>query len=255
MGGDVRASHALSRLSIGQFAGLVSRVHRSSRMKFGGKLRGCYAGACYVTTGGLGMKSRTKRNGQVSTRICAVISACMLIVLSLPACTGGALPSARSTAQNEPSPVRQQIDVMPVHEPLVFGDETSKSLPAEENEEPAGACSDALYIEEPLASGYVPVSEPLWLLCNKQLAACGKACHRKKTGATKTACYKACNAEYMLCLQATGLTTRFTALDKAWEWINAHKAGIVGTIVIVGGIVYIVSTSGAGALILVPLGV
>jgi hypothetical protein len=51
------------------------------------------------------------------------------------------------------------MHVMPVPEPLVFGDETSKSLPAEENEEPAEVCSDALYIEEPMASGYVKVSE------------------------------------------------------------------------------------------------
>ena len=164
------------------------------------------------------------------------------------------MPAPRST-EHETSTVQQASAAVPepMMTPLALGDETSKSLPVEQDEEPAGACSDALYINEPVASGYVPVSEPRWLLCNKQLTACGKLCHRKKTGATQTACYKACNAEYMLCLQATGITT-FAALDKAWEWINAHKAAIVGTIVIVAGIAYLVSTSGAGALILVPLG-
>lgn len=200
------------------------------------------------------MKSRTKRNEHLSSRIGAVISACMLVILGLPACTGGALPRARSTVQDEPSASRQQINVAPNPDPLVFVDETSKSLPAEENEEPAGACSDALYVEEPMASGYVKVSEALWLLCNKQLATCGKACRRRRSEDAKRKCFIACNAEYTLCLQATGLTTRFDALDKAWEWINAHKAEIVGTIVIIGGVAYIVSTGGSGALILIPLG-
>jgi hypothetical protein len=46
----------------------------------------------------------------------------------------------------------------------------------------------------------------------------------------------------------------FDALDKAWEWIKGHKAEIVGSIVVIGGIAYIVSTGGTGALVLIPLG-
>lgn len=100
------------------------------------------------------MKSRTKRNEHLSTRIGAVISACMLVVLGLPACTAGALPSARSTVQDDPSAIRQQNSVAPSPEPLVFIDETSKSLPVEQDKERAEACSDALCGDEPMASGY-----------------------------------------------------------------------------------------------------
>ncbi|HMY19526.1 MAG TPA: hypothetical protein PKA58_24545 [Polyangium sp.] len=191
----------------------------------------------------------------MTTHICAIIGAGMSMVIGLPACSRIPMSAPRSSGHQTPA-VQQASDAKPepVMTPLVLGDETSKSLPVEQDEEPAEACSDALYIEEPMASGYVRVSEPLWLLCNKQLAKCGKACRRRRSEDAKRKCFIACNAEYMLCLQATGLTTTFAALDKAWEWINAHKTAIVGTIVIVGGIAYLVSTSGAGALILVPLG-
>ncbi len=201
------------------------------------------------------MKSRAKRSEGRSTGIGALVSACLLVVLSLPACTSATVPSARSTVQDQLSPVGQQIGVRSVPEPLVFGDETSKSLPVEQDEEPLGACSDALYIEEPMASGYVPVSEGLWLLCNEQLASCGKACRRKRSEDAKRKCFEQCNKAYSRCLQLAGLTKKtFDALDKAWEWIKGHKAEIVGTIVVIGGIAYIVSTGGSGALILIPLG-
>jgi hypothetical protein len=200
------------------------------------------------------MKSRTKRYEQASTRVLAVISACMMIVMSLPACTTGAMSSARLPVQNQLSPVGQQIDVLPVSEPVVFGDETSKSLPVEQDEEPAGACSDALYIEEPMASGYVQVSEGLWKICNDQLKTCTIPCNRKRSDAAKAKCFEACNKQYYACLSLAGLTKMtFDALDKAWSWIKNNKAKIAGTIIIVGGVAYIVSTSGTGALILIPL--
>jgi hypothetical protein len=203
------------------------------------------------------MKSRTKRNERRITRICAAISGCMLIVLGLPACTGGALPSARSTVQNEPSAVRQEISVTSTSEPLVFDDETSKNLPVEQNDELAGACSEALYVEEPNASGYVPVAdtEGFWSHCQEDLTKCGKACRRRRTDKAKSECYQACNKAFSRCLQLAGITKMtFDALDKAWEWIKGHKAEIAGTIIVVGGIAYLVSTGGSGALILIPLG-
>jgi hypothetical protein len=208
------------------------------------------------------MKSRTKHNERRITQICAVISACMLIVLGLPACTGGALPSARSTVQNETSAVRQEINVTSTPEPLVFGDETSKNLPVEQNDEMAGACSEALYIEEPNASGYVPVVEGLWLLCNKLQADCVDSCikglpaKKRKDKNEQRLCEKKCLAEYMICLERAGLVKKvFSAFDAAWEWIKGHKAEIAGTIIVVGGVAYLVSTGGSGALVLIPLGV
>ena len=36
------------------------------------------------------------------------------------------------------------------------------------------------------------------------------------------------------------------------DWIAAHPGAVIGTIVIIGGVVFVVSTGGAGALLLVP---
>ena len=168
---------------------------------------------CWAIDGRFGMKS-TKRNGRPGTRVCAVISACMLIVSTLPACTGSALPSARSTVRDEPSQVRQQSQATSTPEPLVFEDETSKSLPVAQNEEIVEECSNALYVDEPLASGYMRVSEGLWQICDEQLASCGKACRRKKSEAAKAFCFMACNKAYSRCLKLAGLTKTFDALDK-----------------------------------------
>ena len=212
------------------------------------------------------MKSRTKRNERLSTRICAVISACTLVVVGLPACTGGALPTARSTVQDEPSAVRQEINVMPLYEPLVFGDETSKSLPVEQYEEPAGSCSDALYIEEPTASGYVNTSvHEIEAACNALQIQCFRKCYnsappkgrgwKKGDGDHYKYCQSMCLAQFMECRRKMGIVTRvFDALDKAWTWIKDHKAEIIGTVIVVGGVAYIVSTGGSGALVLIPLG-
>jgi hypothetical protein len=44
----------------------------------------------------------------------------------------------------------------------------------------------------------------------------------------------------------------FECIDEAIKWVNDNKV-LVGTLVVVGGVAYVVSTSGVGALILVPL--
>jgi len=43
-------------------------------------------------------------------------------------------------------------------------------------------------------------------------------------------------------------------MEQAIEWIREHKAEVVlGTIVIIGGVAFVLSTGGSGALILAPL--
>lgn len=212
------------------------------------------------------MKSTTKGNGRRSTRICAAISAGLVLVLGLPACTGGALPSARSTVQDEPPTVRQEINAASTPEPLVFSDEMSKSLPVEQNDEMAGACSEALYIEEPNASGYVNTSvHEIEAACNALQIECFRKCYnkappkgkgwKKGDGDHYKYCQSMCLAQFMECRRKMGIVTRvFDALDKAWSWIKDHKAEIIGTVIVVGGVVYIVSTGGSGALVLIPLG-
>ena len=47
---------------------------------------------------------------------------------------------------------------------------------------------------------------------------------------------------------------RFSDMDAALDWLRTHKAEVaLGTVVVVAGVVFIVSTGGAGALILAPL--
>jgi hypothetical protein len=130
-------------------------------------------------------------------------------------------------------------------------------LPVEQNDEMAEACSEALYFEEPNASGYVPVAdtERLWQACQNQLTECTDVCNRKRKPETRRDCFIACNAKYYTCLQLVGLVkATFSAFDAAWSWIKGNKAKVVGAVVIIGGIAYLVSTSGTGALILIPLG-
>lgn len=232
------------------------------------------------------MKSSTKRNGRPGTRICAVLSACMSIVLGLPACTGSALPTARSTVQDAPSAVREQMNVTPTPAPLVLGDETSKSLPAEQNEEIAEGCSDALNTDESIASGYEAndgsytnglywADEPLASQmqrtsaadleqeCADQKSACMTRCLKnpnppypalkKGDRAHFALCHKRCFKAFMDCIRKAGLLQEFSVLDAAMAWVKSHGKEIVGTIVVIGGIAYIVSTAGSGALVLVVL--
>ncbi len=57
----------------------------------------------------------------------------------------------------------------------------------------------------------------------------------------------------MACMRKAGLLQEFTVLDAAWSWIKKHGKEIVGTIVVIGGVAYIISTAGSGALVLVVL--
>ncbi len=213
------------------------------------------------------MNSTRKRNRRhVSIRVCALVSTCMMLVMGLPACTGVSMHAPRS-ADRETSTVEQASAAVrePMMTPLVLGDETSKSLPVEQYEEPAGACSDALYIEEPMASGYVAVSViEIEAICNGLQIECFRKCFnkappkgkgwKKGDGDHYKYCQSMCLAQFMECRRKLGIVTRvFDAFDAAWAWIKDHKAAIVGTIIVVGGVAYIVSTGGSGALVLIPL--
>lgn len=182
----------------------------------------------------------------------------LLLGIATPACTNSHALSPAAAANTpvhaQTSSVRQNNDLAPVS-PLVFIDESHKSLLVESDDELAMTSSEAIYIEEPLASGYVPVSDNLWEACEKHLKECTDACNRKRKPETRRDCFIACNKKYYTCLQLVGLVkATFNAFDAAWSWIKDNKTKVVGAVVIIGGIAYIVSTSGTGALILIPLG-
>jgi hypothetical protein len=47
---------------------------------------------------------------------------------------------------------------------------------------------------------------------------------------------------------------KFSRVDDAIEWIREHKAEVaLGTVVIIAGVAFVVTTGGTGALILAPL--
>ena len=77
-------------------------------------------------------------------------------------------------------------------------------------------------------------------------------------------CTRECRKQYMQCVEeqekedAERVKRRppleFSSLDKARDWIRAHKAEVaLGTVVIVAGAAFIIATGGSGALILAPL--
>jgi hypothetical protein len=47
---------------------------------------------------------------------------------------------------------------------------------------------------------------------------------------------------------------KFSRVDEAIEWIKSHKAEVaLGTVVVIAGVAFVITTGGAGALILAPL--
>ncbi len=67
-------------------------------------------------------------------------------------------------------------------------------------------------------------------------------------------CQTKCLKEFMDKMRKAGLVKEFSALDAAEEWIKNHtKEIIVGTVVVVGVVVYVVVTGGSGALSLALL--
>ncbi|HEX8439324.1 hypothetical protein [Archangium sp.] len=109
--------------------------------------------------------------------------------------------------------------------------------------------------------------------CDGELATCFTRCweasrqpypHTEHNEWYYEYCTKKCRKEYMQCIEelekeeAERVKKRppleFSTLDKARDWIRAHKAELaLGTVVIVAGTTFILVTGGTGALLLVPL--
>ncbi|MCY1073667.1 hypothetical protein [Archangium lansingense] len=77
-------------------------------------------------------------------------------------------------------------------------------------------------------------------------------------------CTRECRKQYMQCVEELEKEEaervkkhpplEFSSLDKARDWIRAHKSEVaLGTVVIVAGTAFILATGGSGALILAPL--
>jgi len=56
----------------------------------------------------------------------------------------------------------------------------------------------------------------------------------------------------MACLAAAGALRAFDSMEQATSWLRENPGVVLGTVVLVAGVAYVVSTGGAGALILLP---
>ena len=81
--------------------------------------------------------------------------------------------------------------------------------------------------------------------------------HKKRDGAYYEYCTRECRKQYMECEKANekkAKELKFSRVDDAIEWIREHKAEVaLGTVVIIAGVAFVITTGGAGALILAPL--
>jgi len=120
----------------------------------------------------------------------------------------------------------------------------------------------ALYTDAgPLASSILLVSAEDD--CNKEDIACNRRClnnpnppypsQKKGDWSHREYCRKKCHAEYMDCMRKAGRVQEFGVLSAAAEWVKGHGIEILGTIVIVGGTVYVVVATGGAALALAPV--
>jgi hypothetical protein len=83
--------------------------------------------------------------------------------------------------------------------------------------------------------------------------------HTERDGAYREYCTRECRKKYMECVKENEKKARelkFSRVNEAIEWIRNHKAEVaLGTVVVIAGVAFIITTGGAGALILAPLAI
>lgn len=106
--------------------------------------------------------------------------------------------------------------------------------------------------------------------CDNEFKQCMKRCwdkrypwpHSKEQSAWyHERCEQDCNKEYNECEEEKEREEAerrkkltFSRMDEAIDWLKAHKAEVaLGTVVIIAGIAFVLTTGGSGALILAPL--
>jgi hypothetical protein len=76
----------------------------------------------------------------------------------------------------------------------------------------------------------------------------------RKRGAKYDLCRQKCMQPYLDCCRLRELEpVKFTALDGAIDWLKRHRREVlVGSVIVIAGVVFITVTAGAGVLVLVP---
>ncbi|WP_257449468.1 hypothetical protein [Archangium lipolyticum] len=108
-------------------------------------------------------------------------------------------------------------------------------------------------------------------ICQNELEKCMKSCWEKKqwpyphskeqAGWYYKRCTADCNREFTACEEEHEEAARqrekkleFSRMDEALAWLREHKTEVaLGTIVVVGGVAFFITTGGSGALLLAPL--
>ncbi len=105
--------------------------------------------------------------------------------------------------------------------------------------------------------------------CQKEHEECVERCwkksnwpyphNKKQSGWYHERCEHDCNEEFKKCEEEQEELERekqlkFSRMDEAIDWIKRHKTELaLGTVVIVAGVAFVLTTGGSGALILAPL--
>jgi hypothetical protein len=106
--------------------------------------------------------------------------------------------------------------------------------------------------------------------CDNEFKQCMKRCWDKRypwphsepqAGWYHERCEQDCNREYNECEEEREREEAerrkklsFSRMDEAIDWLRNHKAEVtIGTVVIVAGVAFVLTTGGSGALILAPL--
>jgi hypothetical protein len=101
--------------------------------------------------------------------------------------------------------------------------------------------------------------------CQEEHEACFRECWRKSRLPYPhkhdewyyKRCTTDCRKAYNECVdeeEARGEKLEFSRVDQAIEWIRNHKAEVaLGTVVIIAGVAFVITTGGSGALVLAPL--
>lgn len=106
--------------------------------------------------------------------------------------------------------------------------------------------------------------------CQKEHEECMESCwknrypwphNQRQAGWYYKRCTSDCKDQYNECMNEQEEAARekekklkFSRMDQAIDWIRDHRTELaLGTIVIVGGVAFVLATGGSGALILTPL--
>ena len=77
----------------------------------------------------------------------------------------------------------------------------------------------------------------------------------RKRGAKYELCRQKCMRPYLDCCRLRELEPqKFTAIDGAVDWLRRHRKDVlVGSVIIIAGVVFVTVSAGAGALVLAPV--